>query len=61
MFMGWCFSVYFKRKTAVFLNPILPQRKIVSAVSKHHNSNAASMSAAKITLGYQRNNVPADL
>ena len=33
-----------------FLNPILPQHKIVSAVWKHHNSIAASVSAAKITL-----------
>ena len=43
-----------------FLIHILPQHKIVPAVLKHHNSNAASVSAAKITLRYQRNNVPAD-
>ena len=52
--------VYISNARLQFFIPILPQRKIVSAVSKHHNSNAASMSAAKITLGYQRNNVPAD-
>ena len=51
---------YISNARLQFLNPIFPTRNIVSAVWKHPNSNAASVSSASIALRYQRNNVPAD-